>query len=300
MLPLPPLSKVPVIPQTILYISCVEESGRGKVFQVDDNGSVLGIVSLQYGATGLALHREHGLIAAIPRDGGKLMRIDDTGKVSVLLEDHETIVHPIDVALGAQSDTIVVADNISDCLAALSTTGGKPEIYRRFEGLKWERQEMSLAVTLDRHVILGTSGNDGIYRFAGDDFSASRGSLLPGRGGVAADTASLKWAATRIPGEICVFEGEHLMKEFRLPANKSHYRNGLLSFAPMEAVVVAARDSDQVDAAPWLIRYHTKEVKNEKQVRTLFQWDRGRMLDFVAGPRMYWEWHGPSKYKSIY
>ena len=46
------------------------------------------------------------------RDGGRIMRIDDTGKTSTLLEKDKTLVHPVDVAVGGKSDTIVVADNI--------------------------------------------------------------------------------------------------------------------------------------------------------------------------------------------
>ena len=297
---LPPPTAPPIVPQMVLYISCGEDAGPGKVFQVNEHGGVLGIVNLPFSATGLALHREHGLIAAIPRDGGKLMRIDDTGKLSTILEKDEALVHPVDVAVGAESDTMVVADNIGDILMAMTTAGSKPKPYHRFEGQKWDRQDMSVAVTTDKHVIFGTNGAAGIFRFAGDDHTANRQPLLPGRGGVAADTSTVKWAATQNPDQIYVFEGEELMKKFQLPANKTIYRNGLLSFAPTGAVVVAARESDKAEDDPWLIQYHTKETKNEPEVRNLFKWNRGRMLDFVVGPRMYWERHEPSTYKSVY
>ena len=300
MIPLPPPSEVPVEPAMVLYISCGEESGPGQVFQVNEHGGVLGIVNLPFAATGLALHRQHGLVAAIPRDGGKLMRIDDTGKVSTIMENSETVVHPVDVGLAADSDTVVVADNIGDCLAALTTAGSKPKIYHRFEGQKWDEQQMSVAVTTDKHVLFGTNGDEGIYRFAGDDYSASKGPLLPGRGGVAADPASLKWAATQSPDQICVFEGEELMQKLQLPANKSFHRQGLLSFGLTGAVVVAARDSDKAEDDPWLIQYETEENENKPEIRNLFKWNRARMLDFVVGPRMYWERHDPSSYRSVY
>ncbi|HUT92338.1 MAG TPA: hypothetical protein VMY37_22780, partial [Thermoguttaceae bacterium] len=300
MVPLPPLGEFVTAPQIVLYISCGDESGPGQIFQVTETGRVLGMVNLPFAATGLALHREHGLVAALPRDGGKLMRIDDTGKVSTLRENDETIVHPVDVALAANSDTIVVADNISDCLAAMTTAGSKPEIYHRFEGQKWENQQMSVAVTTDKHVIFGTNGGEGIYRFAGDDFTALRDPLLPRRGGVAADTSSLKWAATQSPKKILVFEGEELMKELELPANKRFFRHGLLSFSGTGAVVVAARDADKPDDDPWLIQYETEENPNMPDVVNLFKWDQAPMLDFVVGPRMFWERHEPSTYKSIY
>jgi hypothetical protein len=301
--PIPPMPELPIVPDMVLYISCGVESGPGQVFQVSlrhEHGSVLGIVNLPFAATGLALHREHGLVAAVPRDGGKLMRIDDTGKVETILENDETIVHPVDVALAAKSDTVVVADNISDCLAALTTAGSKPEIYHRFEGQKWDNQQMSVAVTTDRHVIFGTNGGEGIYRFGGDDFTATRDPLLPGRGGVAADTNSLKWAATQSPNKILVFEGEELMKELELPANMRFFRRGLLSFGMTGEVVVAARDADKPDADPWLIQYQTEEKPNMPDVVNLFQWNRAPMLDFVVGPRMYWERNERDPYEGIY
>jgi hypothetical protein len=288
-------------PAMVLYISCEDGSGTGKLFQVNEHGAVLGLVNLPYPATGLAMHRDHGLIAAIPRDGGSLVQIDDSGKVHTILENHPEIQHPVDVAVGAESDTVLVADNLTDRLAALTAApGSKPEIYHEFKGLRSELQDMSVAITRDKQVIFGTNSDPGVYRFAGDDYTFNRGPLLAGRGGVAADTASLKWAATQSPNEIHVFEGEHVMHQFKLPANKRFYRHGLLSFALTGAVVVAARDGDKVEDDPWLIQYHTKEVKNEKRIRLLFKWDRARMLDFVVGPRMYWERHEPKVYESIY
>jgi hypothetical protein len=290
------------MPAMVLYISCGEEAGPGKVFQVNEHGGVLGIVNLPEAASGLALHRKQGLIAAIPRNGGKLLQIDDTGKVTPILVDDPTLVHPIDVAVGDNSDTVVVADNMSDCLAGLTTAGTKPKIYHQFESEKLAQQTMSVAVTRDKYVIFGTNadGQEGIYRFAGDNFTATRGPLLPGRGGVAADTETVMWAATQSPDEIHVFEGEHLMKKFQLPANMSFYRQGLLSFAPTGAVVTVARQSDSVDGDPWLIQYHTKETEYEREMRNLFRWNRGRILDFVVGPRMIWERHEPRTYKSRY
>jgi hypothetical protein len=300
MIPLPPPGEVPIEPAMVLYISCGEQSGPGQIFQVNEHGGVLGIVNLPFAATGLALHREHGLVAALPRDGGKLMRVDDTGKVSTILENEKTLVHPVDVGIGAESDTVVVADNISDCLAATNTAGRTPKFYHRFEGQKWDEQDMSVAVTTDKHVLFGTNGNEGIYRFAGDDFTALKGPVLPRRGGVAADVASLKWAATQSPDEIHVFEGEMPITKLKLPANMGFYRHGLLSFGLTGAVVAAARDADTVDGDPWLIQFETEDNPNKPEIRNLFKWNRAPMLDFVVGPRMYWERHEPSTYKSIH
>ena len=205
------------------------------------------------------------------------------------------------MGLSAASDTIVVADNVANVLAATTAAGVDPKVYRRFKGQKWDAQDMSVAVTTDRHVIFGTNGDKGIYRFSGDDHSASKGPLLPEAGGVAADTASLKWAATQPPNLVCVFEGEEPVKKFKLPANKRIYRNGLLSFAPAGGVVVAARPSDEEVGEVWLILFETKDDGTDKEtIRNLFPWNKERMVDFVVGPRMLWERKSPSDYKSIY
>ncbi len=127
----------------------------------------------------------------------------------------------------------------------------------------------------------------------------SRGPILPGSGGVAADPKSLKWAATQSPNLIHVYEGEMPVRTFKLNPGRSIYRQGLLSFAPSGAVVVATRPSGEVDKDVWLLAYETAEGK-EGQILSLFEWDREQMLDFVVGPRMIWEGHNPSTYESKY
>jgi hypothetical protein len=286
----------PLPPAFVLYVSTGEESGPGKVYQVDENGRVLGIVNLPYTATGMALHRDHGLILSLPRDGGKIMKIDDTGKLSTLWEKDETLVHPIDVGVAGDSDTIVVADNIADVMAATTTGGTKPKIYHRFEGQKWAAQKMSVAVTRDKHVILGTDGNKGIYRFSSGNYAESSDPLLPGPGGVAADPKSLRWAATQSPNLVYVFEGPELEKKLRLPPNKSIYRQGLLSFSPAGSLCVVGRDSDKAVGEPWFFMYDIEK----DQVRSLFSWTRELMTDFVVGPRMLWDRKSPTGFDSIY
>jgi hypothetical protein len=289
-----------MLPEIVLYISAGNDGDEGgKIYQVNDVGRVLGIVKLPYQATGLALHREHGLIAVTPRDRGKIYRVDDTGKLSVIMENNSKLPHPVDVGVPGDSDMIVVADSVADVLMATNIAGIDPLIYKRFEDAQYDEQDMSVAVTRDNHVMFGTDAADGIYRFSGDDYTASRGPMLPGRGGVAADPSSLKWAATQSPNLIHVFEGEMALKTFKLAPGKSIYRQGLLSFAPSGAVVVATRPSDEVDTGVWLTAYETAEGK-EGQIRSLFLWDKERMLDFVVGPRMIWERHSPSTYKSEY
>ena len=114
---------------------------------------------------------------------------------------------------------------------------------------------------------------------------------------MAADPATLMWAATAArANEVHVFEGEELVKRLRLPANKRIYRNGLLSFGPAGSVVVAARPSDEKVGEVWLIMYSTQD----DGIRSLFPWERERMVDFVVGPRMFWDRNDRPKNTSIY
>jgi len=281
-----------------IYISCGEEAGTGRVYQVDENGHVLGVVSLPFTATGLALHRAPALVAAIPRDGGRLMQIDASGRVSTILERDKTLIHPVDVGIAAGSDTLLAADNMADVLMATTIAGGEPALCRRFEDQKWVEQQMSVAVTRDNWIIFGTDGDDGVFRFAGEGPSADRGPLLPGCGGVAADTTTLKWAATQRPDQVYVFEAAEVVRPLRLPPNMSIFRKGLLSFAPGSAVVVAVRDDSEAEGGPWLIQLETEEGSDG--ARRLFKWDRDRMVDFVVGPRMPWQGHMPQPYRSVY
>ena len=292
-----PLKKgIPLPPEFVLYITCGEDSSTGKVYQVDDKGRVLGIVNLRYTATGIALHRVHGVIVSIPRDGGKLLRIDDTGKVLPVLSNDQQVIHPVDVACPADSDTVLIADDLRGSLFATTSAGGPPELYRKLAPQKWESPRMSVAVTRDKHVLYGTSNPPGIYRFFGGTTSAGP-SLLPGEGGVAADTKSLCWAATQSPNQVYVFEGEEVVKKIRLPPNKAHYSGGLLSFAPASHLVVLTQPGDDPSGQPWFISYSTGE---KSDIQTLFPWDKERIRDFVVGPRMVWNRNSPSDYHSIY
>jgi len=290
----PELPKPEVPPAFVLYVAAGEEGDPGKVYQLDENGRVLGWVNLPFAPSSIALHRDKGLVVSLPRDGGRIMHIDDTGKITTLLEKEKKLVHPVDVAVGGESDTIVVADNIADVLMATSTGGITPKEYRRFDGQKWHAQDMSVAVTRDGHVILGTDGDKGIYRYSGDNSQSEVKPLLPDPGGVAADPKTLQWAATQSPNQIYVFEGEEMLKTLRLPAGKSHYRNGLLSFSPAGSLCVAARDSQESVGEPWFLMYNIEEDK----IRSLFPWQKETMTDFVVGPRMFWDRNSPNPQKT--
>ncbi len=301
---LPEMPELPKMMQEIvLYISAGNEGEEGgKIYQVNDAGRVLGVVSLPYQATGLALHRDNGLIAVTPRDRGKIYRVDDTGMLSVIMENNPKLPHPVDVGVAGESDSIIVADSLADILAATSITASDPLVYERFELARYDDQQMSVAVTGDKYVVFGTDAQRGIYRFFhGEDAHESpvSGPVLPGSGGVAADPKSLKWAATQSPNLIHVYEGPMPLHTFTLSSGRGLYGQGLLAFAPSGAVVVASRRSDEVDKEVWLTAYETAEGR-VGQVLSLFPWQRERMLDFVVGPRMIWDRHSPSPYESKY
>jgi len=297
--PLPPMPKIDYMPELVLYLSCGEEGGPGRVYQVNEHGHVLGVVNLPYTATGLALHRNNGvngLVAAIPRAGGKLMKIDDKGNVHTIMQDDPTLVHPVDVGIADGSDTMVIADNVADVLAAMPVNGGVPQIYHKFEGEGYHAQDMSVDVDRNRRVLFGTSGDEGVYRFYGDDFAKEKQPLLEENGGVAADRSSNQWAATQ-DDVIKVFDGNEVIKEFKFPGNKTAQRNGLLSWGPAGALVAAGRSKDSLSGP---VSFYAYQTKREADVRYLFDWMRDPVVDFVVGPRMYWEGNEPETQRMLY
>lgn len=281
----------------VLYISTGTETSPGKVYQVDENGRQLGKVNLPYTATGMVLHRTHGLVLAVPRDGGKIMQIDDTGKVLTLLERDPSLPHPTDVGIAGESDSVVVADNIANQLAATTVGGVKPKVYQRFEGQKYTAQDMSVAVTNDKHVIFSSNADPGVRMYGGDQ-SASKAEkpILPNFGRVAADPKSLRWAASQEPNLVYVFEGQEVVKKLRLPAGKTLYRNGLLSFSMAGSLCVACKDSDQQVGDVRILMYDIEK----DQIRSLFPWKEEQMTDFVVGPRMRWDRKSPSVSKTTF
>ena len=281
-----------------VYITCGTEISKGTVYQTDDTGRVVATVTLPYTATGLALHRNRGLVAAIPRDGGKILKIDERGMVSTILERDRALLHPVRVGVPGESDLVVVADDISKVVAATTTEGATPTVYQRYT---WQKAtpEMSVAVTRDKHVVFGTDGSPGVYRYASEEHSAASKPLLPGFGRVAADPRSLRWAAAQESKEsnqisqIYVFEGEELSKKLRLPPNKTLYRDGLMSFSPGGSLCVAVEDSEKPKGEVLLLMY---DFRKDNTVRTqrLFTWTRGGMNDFVVGPPMPWGVNSPA------
>ena len=243
------------------------------------------------------MHRDHGLVLAIPREGGKIMYIDDTGKLSTILEKDPSMVHPVDVGMAGNSDTVVVADNISNTLMATTTGGNKPKVYQKFLGQKWTSQGMSVAVSTDKHVIFSGEGEPGVYQYTGDSSSAGSKPILPGFGGVATDPKSLRWAAAQEPNLVYVYEGKDtLVKKLRLPPGKGLYHNGLLCFSPAGSLCVAVRDNDKEAEGVWLLMYNIEK----DEIRSLFPWKLGEMTDFVVGSRQLWNRNSSHSEKSTY
>ena len=169
----------------MLYLSCGQGTGPGRVYQVDQSGRVLGLVLFRPRPPGSPCTSRAAWCCPIPRDGGQLVRIDDTGKVSTIVSHNIEIPHPCDVGIAGSSDMVVVADNLNGSLEATTALGGQVQLYRRVGTRSSDMPRMSVAVTLDRHVILGSDRPEGIYRFLGTE--PARGPVLPGSGGVAAD-----------------------------------------------------------------------------------------------------------------
>ncbi len=282
----------------VLYISTGNDKSEGIVYQVDEHGRVLGQVKLPYTATGLAMHRDTGLVCAAPRDGGKIYRINDAGKMETVMENNEDVVHPSDVAIGYNSDSMVLADDLTKTLTLSNTAGVKPTTYKRLQGSKYEQPKMSVAAGRDKAVLFSSDDNPGVYRYTANATESEP--VLPKSGAVAASNANDHWAATQ-DNSIVVLEGTQEQYSFDVPSSHRIYKKGMLSFAPRDAVVTAVQQADG-DRDPWLMMFR-KDDDGETRCRSLFKWDEqkyGEMQDFVVGPRMYWEQNERKTMKSMY
>ena len=282
----------------VLYISTGNDKTEGIVYQVDENGRILGQVRLPYTATGLAIHRDNGLVCAAPRDGGKIYRINDSGKMETVMENNEDVVHPSDVAVGYNSDSMILADDLAKTLTLSNTAGVKPTTYKRIKGSKYEQPKMSVAAGRDKAVLFSSDENPGVDRYTGN--ATETEPVLPKSGAVAASNANDNWAATQ-DNSIVVMEGTQEQYSFDVPSTHRVYKKGMLSFAPRDSVVTAVQQADG-DQAPWLMMFR-KDENGENKCRALFKWDEekyGEMQDFVVGPRMYWEQNERKTMKSMY
>jgi hypothetical protein len=284
----------------VLYLTSGDELGPGQVYQVDFHGLAIGRIGLPLAGTGIALERDKALVLAVPRDGGHILRIDSAGSVSTLLENSKILVHPIDVAVAAGSDTVVVSDNLSNLLATVIDSD-RMAVFRRFAQREATAENMSVAVTDDRHIILGTDARPGVYRFESDKPPAAGEAaprakqLLPASGGVAAELHGPRWAAAQAPDQLFVFRGEKLEKRLALPAGNSLYGVGLLAFSPDGELCVTAHEKGRAANAVSMVMLNLER----EDARTLFVWTKEHINDFVIGPPMPWD-RRLTPYRSTY
>ena len=296
MLPLDAKPKLDKVPELVLYVTAGDLAGPGKVYQVKaTDGRVMGKVNLPETATGIDMYRDHGVVLASPRDGGKILQIDDTGKLSTIIEKDPALPHPVKISMPGNSDTMVVADDMADQLVMTTIAGTKTKVYQKFDP-KYSSQPMSVAVANDKGVVFSSDADPGVHKFMGDQSAHGDKPVLPTSGGVAADHSSLRWAAAQAPNMIKVYEGQQFLKNLRLPPKKKFYKGGLMSFGPDGSLCVAVQNADNEQGDVWILCFNV----DKEQVTNSFKWTHEEMQDFAVGTRMPWDRHSPSDYKSTF
>jgi hypothetical protein len=247
--------------RAVFYIATGKPFSAGRVYMVSLQGNILGSVGLRFAPAGMAFHTKSmedcGLVLAIPRDFGRIMRIDKNGKAWTILDRDPVLPHPVDVGIPGGSDEIFVADDAMNVLARTRVDGRSASVVRHNppSGLGGASLDMgmSVAATKDKHVVLGTASPPGVYRFACNDKSADPEHCLSNYGGVAADIHSARWAAAQPPNQICVYQGRQMVKRLSLPAGLVHYGNGLMSFSNDDGwLCVACVEKDHPGDGIWL------------------------------------------------
>ena len=99
----------------MLVFSTGKPFSAGRVYMVSISGNILASVGLRFAPAGMAFHAKSmedcGLVPAVPRDRGKIMRVDKTGKVWTILDKDPVLLHPVDVGIPGGTDDIFVADD---------------------------------------------------------------------------------------------------------------------------------------------------------------------------------------------
>ncbi len=286
-------AKVDKVPSLVLYVAAGDGIGKGKVYQVEGlDGRVLGKSSFDSTPTGISMYRDKGVVVAVPRDGGQIVEIDDSGRQSTILQKDPALPHPVKISMAGNSDTMVVADDVADQLVMSTIAGTKTKVYQKFDR-RYSDQPLSVAVSNDKGVVFSSDADPGVHKFMGDQSASGNKPLLPGSGRVAADHSSLRWAATQAPNTIKVYEGQQFLKDLRLPANENFYKGGLMSFGPDGSLCVAVQnDKEEV----WILCFNVDKDK----VTNSFKWTNEEMQDFAVGTRMLWERHSPAIGSSSY
>ena len=295
--------------RAVFYIATGKPFSAGRVYMVSISGNILASVGLRFAPAGMAFHTKSmedcGLAVAIPRDFGRIMRIDKTGRASTILERDPALPHPVDVGIPGGSDEIFVADDGANVLARTQIDGRPASVLgaKSSSGLNGRASldmGMSVAATRDKHVVLATGNPAGVNRFA-TNASAEGEHCLSNYGGVAADIHSARWAAAQPPNQVCVYQGGQMVKQLSLPAGLVHYGKGLMSFSNDDGwLCVACVDKDNPEDGIWLCLCSNVA---KAQFERLFQWKarewtRKDMPDvtftdkeinsFVVGPWLSW------------
>ena len=296
-----PYSKpIDKIPSLVLYIAAGDGVSPGKVYQVEStDGRVMGKQNFDQTPTGISMYRDHGVVVTLPRDGGKVVEIDDKGKQSTILDKNSELPHPVKISMPGNSDTMVVADDMAHQLVMSTIAGTKTKVYQKLPQ-NCSSQPMSVAVANDKGGVFSSPADPGVHKFMGDQSASGDKPVLAASGGVAADHNSLRWAAAQAPHTIKIYEGTQFVKDLSLPSGKKFYKGGLLSFGPDGSVCVAVQDENNEQADVWFLCYHFEKGKFSNNVSTLFKWTHEEIQDFAVGTRLPWDNHAPASLKSTF
>ncbi len=265
--------------RAVFYIATGKPFSAGRVFMVSIKGNILGSTALRFAPAGMAFHTKTmencGLVLAIPRDYGQIIRIDKTGKAWTILEHDPLLPHPVDVAIPGGSDDIFVADDAANVLAQTHIDGRPASVIHRQSGSGAGGRGsldlgLSVAATKDKHVVLGAASPPGVCRLAYDDKPPATESCLSSFGGVAANIHSGRWAAAQQPNQVCVYQGGQMVKQLALPKGLVHYGNGMMSFSNDDGwLCVACVEKDHPDDGIWMCLCSNIE---KGWFERLFQW----------------------------
>jgi hypothetical protein len=267
-------------PDPAVFLGCGEVGGPGTVVQLDMSGNVLGTIELSGTPYGLTADR-NGLVAAIPSNDPRVIRIDRAGRVETLLADKHLLPAPINVTADPATGDLLVADNVSDILLLLPAgKAGEARKVLTITGHEGHCQDMSVAFARDGHLLYGGSGPIGVYRFAAGKGAALGDPLLTEQAAVAADPGSKRWAAA-LKGELRRFEGDKEVGRLAYPAGRQRWHDAL-AFGPAGEPILALHLGGT--------KYEVVRADvTEGAKKTLFAWDKSRVVSLAVGPRQAWK-----------
>jgi hypothetical protein len=219
------------------------------------------------------------LLAALP-SAHRVLKIDAKGKTETLLDADAGLPAPIAVATDPKTDDVLVADNFADVLVLLPKgEAAKRRNILKILGHEQHLQDMSIAIARDGHVVFGSSGPVGVFRFHPDENPALDTSLLGQNAGVAADPTSKRWVAA-LRDKLVVFEEARQEDSLSYPDRKTKWHSALAYGADGSLVMalhLGGTDYDivQVDLS-------------KKTFRSLFVWKGERVVSLTVAKKMAW------------